>query len=84
MTLEQMRKLAEVERRMDSGEQPFVEIHGYGRLAVPQHILDECGIVSGQTISSPMLRFLLKRVVVDLQVKTAIYKAQKGLIDGND
>jgi len=59
LTLEQIRGLAELERKMDSGEQPYVKTD-HGRLAVDASIMSHFGLQSGQTVSAYLVSEILR------------------------
>jgi hypothetical protein len=67
ITVEEFRMLAKIERDMDSGRQPYVIALG-NRMAVQQLVMDEMGLVSGQTISHEM-------VIAVMQATLALDKA---------
>jgi hypothetical protein len=75
LTTEDMKMLAALERRMDCGEQPYVVTDG-GRMAFPASLLDECGIVSGQTVSHQMTITLMEMNLANLQAQIAIESAR--------
>jgi hypothetical protein len=50
LTTEDIRALADIERKMDSGEVAFVVFQGE-RLSVIPEVADELGLKQGQTIS---------------------------------
>lgn len=68
LTLDQIKILADLERKMDSGEQPFVQT-SHGRMAFRQELLDECGIKSGQSVSTAMVHTLMQMSLASLQVQ---------------
>lgn len=53
-TPEQIRMLAQCERDMDAGNVPFVRVDGLGRMLVNPLVMEELGLVSGQTVSAAM------------------------------
>ncbi len=63
LTIADIKMLAELERKMDSGEQPFV-LWENQRWAFRPEILEECGVVAGQTISSVIYRALLEASIL--------------------
>ncbi len=71
LTIDEVRMLADLERRMDSGEQPYVVTDG-GRKAVEQTIMDELGLVSGQTISSTMEIAVTRAQIASLRAQLAV------------
>lgn len=71
----QLSVIAECERDMDSGKQPFVVNRG-GRWAFSTDELEPLGIVSGQTVNDLLLRELLERRVANLTAKIAINNAR--------
>ena len=76
LTTEEMKGLAQQERNMENGKQPYV-MNRNGKWAFPAELLDECGIVSGQSVSDAMIQTLMQRSLANLSVKIAIQKAQK-------
>ena len=68
LTPDQMKILADLERKMDSGEQPFVQT-SHSRMAFRQELLDECGIKSGQSVSTAMVHTLMQMSLASLQVQ---------------
>lgn len=62
---EEIRLLAECEKDMDCGKQPFVRVEGAtGRMAVSEEIMIFFGLTSGQTIS-PTIQLAILRKNVD-------------------
>ena len=76
ITDEQMKMLAQLERDMDSGKQPYV-VHQGERLAFRKGLLDECGLESGQSVSSAILLELMKRSLAHVEVELALKKARE-------
>lgn len=62
LTLEELRMLANQEREMDSGAQPFVLYAGH-RLAVTPEAMQHFGLVSRQTINAAVFEALLRHNV---------------------
>lgn len=78
LSIEEIRMLSELERKMDSGEQTYVRLDGGSeRLAFSADLLEECGIVSGQSISSAILITLIKMNIANLCTKIALDKAAR-------
>jgi hypothetical protein len=67
--------LAQVERRMDDGTQPFVFCPKGLRWAFPVEIMVPLRVVSGQRVTSTILDQLLQRNVARLAASVAIDKA---------
>jgi len=65
------------ERRMDSGEQPFVMFQGH-RLAFMQDVLNECGVKSGETIPHAVWIAMLQLTLRKLQAQIAAEKFSEG------
>lgn len=67
LTAEQVTMLSKVERDMDAGIQSYVVCGG--RWAFPSDLLNECGIVSGQTVTSNIITFLQKGMIARLETE---------------
>jgi hypothetical protein len=67
--------LAECERDMDSGKQPFVRDGKGDRWAMPADTLAECGCISGQTVSGTILRALLETNLAKCRAQLALRAA---------
>ena len=74
LSVEQVRDLAKCERMMDSGECPFVNGPG-GRLMVSPEVMDELGLMNGQTISVDIMGAILEAQLASLQARIALDKA---------
>ena len=74
LTIEEIRMLADLERRMDSGEQPYVIIEGH-RAAVTPLVMDEFGLESGQTVSKPIFLAMLEANLANLRALQALKDA---------
>jgi hypothetical protein len=74
---ENIKALAEIEREMDSGKQPFVRDNAGRRSAFPQEVLEVCGCVSGQTASEPIVTALLLANRAHIQMQIALEKVGK-------
>ncbi len=74
LSIEEIRMLADGERRMDSGEQPFVNAPG-GRLRVSPEVMEELGLVAGQTISVAIMQAIIEAQLASLQARIALDKA---------
>lgn len=72
LSVESARFLAELERQMDRGEQPFV-VHMDQRLAVMPEVMAELGLENGQTVSSPICDAIIRAnmAVMGAQLATA-------------
>lgn len=66
LSVRDIRLLAELDRKMDSGEQPYVLIDGL-RHAFSAEILAHFGIESGQTLSRSLLKPLVQAVILNLR-----------------
>lgn len=77
LTVEEMREFAEIERQMDAGELSYVKTE-YGRLAFPPFVLDECGVVSGQTASPAMVLTLMQMTVSSMALDAQINEMMTG------
>lgn len=65
-SIEELRMLAELERKMDSGEQPFVRVdETQVRLAVADWIMERIGLESGQTISGELAAEICRMNIAD-------------------
>lgn len=69
-------QLAEVERKMDSGEQPFVRLGTY-RIAVRPEIMEVFKLQSGQTISDFIFVAMLEKNIEILREQIAAQKSDK-------
>ncbi len=67
MTREEIKLLAECERKMDDGY-PFVLL-GHERIMCKQECLDEFGLVIGQSINSAIFHEILKWNIADIEAK---------------
>lgn len=67
-TAEDIKRLAELERRMDAGDIKYVVYYG-NRMAVNQKQLDEFGLVSGQTINSAIAIAITTSCMRDVEQK---------------
>ena len=67
---EEIRLLAESERAMDAGEIPFVIYHGQ-RASVQKPVMDQLGLVQGQTINDEIFGAMLRANIDDLRQKIA-------------
>jgi len=77
MNTEEMRLLAQCERDMDSGKQPYVSFNG-DRWLFPLDLLAECGIQTGQTVSKHMLYTLTQMMLARVQTEIALNKMRNG------
>jgi hypothetical protein len=76
-TTEQVRLLAENDRKMDAGEQPFVLDDRNARWAFPGDVLGTFGVVSGQRVSSTVLQALLEANLAHINALIAIDRSRK-------
>jgi len=74
LSVEEIRMLADQERRMDSGELPFVNSPG-GRMSVSPEVMAELGLAAGQTVSWPIMQAILEATLASLQAHMALDKA---------
>lgn len=74
---ENLKALAELDRKMDSGHQPFVRDDKGNRWAFPQEVLDVFGCISGQTASHAVMTGLLEANLAHIQMQIALEKATK-------
>lgn len=75
MTPEEKRKyFAELEKKMDSGEQPFVYLDS-ARMAVSSELLVQLGLEQGQEINTEMAIFIIEKGIENFAAgKTEIEK----------
>jgi hypothetical protein len=73
LTIEQIQQLAEMDRRMDSGEQPFVLWHG-DRLPVFPTVMAEFGLKSGQTVSDLIAGKIMEAHLASVKAEIALKK----------
>ncbi len=71
-TVEDIRLLAEMERTMDSGEQPHVFDKDRHRWAVSTEIMEELGLKSGQTVNGAIIMAILEANLASLQARIAV------------
>ena len=74
--IDEIKMIAEVERKMDSGEQPFVMFSGQ-RVAVPQTTMDVLGLAQGQTINHTIFMAVLQANLADCQAAIAMGKGDE-------
>lgn len=74
---EQVKVLAEVERRMDNGTMPFVRDNTGRRWAFPAEVLQTSGCVSGQTVNETILSHLMEANLANIQMQIALEKANR-------
>lgn len=72
MNLEKIKLLAEQERQMDNGQQPYVMLNS-NRIAVQPETMEALGLKQGQTISNTIFSELLKH---DLEICRKAIKAR--------
>ena len=76
-TIEDIRMLAEMERKMDSGEQPYVLDSDRNRWAVIPEIMDELGLESGQSVNGAIITAILEAIIASIQAHIAVDAAAK-------
>ena len=80
LTTEQIGHLAQLERRMDSGEQPFVLLNEE-RIAVHVDVMTELGLDQGQTISQPIFVAILQAQLAHCQAQLEMKKLERSQND---
>lgn len=78
LSIEQVRQLAELDRKMDAGEQVYVTCDRGYRWAFDAELLAEAGVVSGQRCGNAVIESLLQLNLAHIESLIAIEKAQKG------
>jgi hypothetical protein len=73
-TNEQIRMLAEVDRDMDSGKQPFVRDSKGFRFAFPSEVMQQCGVESGQTACESVIIALMQANLAMAQSRILLEK----------
>lgn len=76
-TDEDFAKLAQVERDMETGMQPYVRCSRDQRWAFPHELLDRLGVQSGQRVSEIMLIQLLEQNLARIEAMVTIDKAAR-------
>ncbi len=76
-TIEDIRMLAEMERKMDSGEHPHVLDKDRNRWPVSPEIMEELGLVSGQTVNGTIITAILEANIASIQARIAVDAAAK-------
>lgn len=76
-TPEQIRMLVQCERDMDAGKVSFVRVDGAGRMAVNPLVMEELGLVSGQTVSAAMQLPIMEANMRAMAVAIALGDAVK-------
>jgi hypothetical protein len=71
---EQIRMLAEAERKMDAGETPWVRL-GNERVMVSALVMEELGLEQGQTITDEIFRAILRANIAALEIEIAARNA---------
>lgn len=74
---ENIKALAEIDRKMDEGTQSFVRDHAGRRWAMPKQVLEMFGCISGQTASDAVLTSLLEANVAYIQMQMTLEKVSK-------
>lgn len=70
-----VRTMAQIDRDMDSGVQPYVVDRAGNRAAFPAEVLHECGCKSGQSVSDTVMLALLEVAIAHVQAQIALHKA---------
>ncbi len=78
LTIGEIRMLAEQERRMDSGEQPYVFDKNRNRWSVRSEVMEELGLESGQQVSDPIITAIVEANLAVCQTMVALEKASTG------
>ncbi len=78
LTLDEIRMLAEQERIMDSGEQPFVLDTHRNRWSVSAEVMEELGLVSGQGVSHAIITAIVEAHLASIQARIALDAATTG------
>lgn len=73
---EEIKGLAELERRMDTGIQPYVIIDNM-RMAVSQKIMQELDLKNGQTINRLISTHIMQLALAEVRAAMAIKKAME-------
>lgn len=76
LTTEEIRHLAELERKMDAGIQPYVIIDNM-RMAVSQKIMQELELKNGQTINLLIHIHIIQLALAENIASMAIKKAME-------
>lgn len=76
LTQNEIQQLALIDRQMDSGERPYVKDKNGVRWAFPQEAMDECGLITGQTVSDHLLMIVMQTNISQLQTQIALDKAK--------
>ena len=78
LTIDDIRMLAEQERRMDSGEQPHVLDTNRNRWCVSAEVMEELGLVSRQQVSHAIITAILEAHLASVQARIALDAATQG------
>lgn len=73
-TNEQIRMLAEIDRDMDSGKQPFVLDSKGFRFPFPADVMEQCGVESGQTACESVIIALMQANLAMVQSRVLLEK----------
>jgi hypothetical protein len=73
---EDISMLAEVERRMDAGDTPYVILNGE-RVAMFQDVMDDLGLKKGQTITRVIFHHILLKNLAKCEAQLVILNASK-------
>lgn len=78
ISAEDIRQLSQLERDMDSGQQPYVLVAGeQGRFAVSHDCLKEFGLETGQTVTNFIVCKILEWNIALTQSMIALSKASE-------
>lgn len=75
-TLEELRIIADVEHKMDTGEIKFVVLDGQ-RMCIDDDTLTHFGLVAGQTVSWPLMTAIIKHKIAECERRIAEEAAPK-------
>ena len=76
-TVEDIQMMAKQERDMDTGKQPYVLDKCRNRWSVMPGVMEELGLVSGQTVSDCIITAILGSSLASIQALIALDKAAK-------
>lgn len=75
LTDEELKMLAEAERKMDSGEHKFVRDPSGHRLIVDAEVMRDLGLVNGQSVSRTLVTEIMERHLAKMQAQIALNNA---------
>lgn len=74
LSIKDIQGLAELERKMDTGEQPFVVSNGQ-RMAVSKEIMNELKLTKGQAVNNQIMIAILQLNIAHCKTQIAIDNA---------